>query len=171
MYYNVAQLLKEPMGATRMYSIDEPFASPDKLLGLLHLEGTMQMLRTHRGVLVTAALATTVQEECSRCLEGYPQPLDLQIEEEFFPVADVASGLPVEMPAEAGPFLISPQHILDLQEAVRQACLLAKPLQPLCGEDCAGLCPECGQNLSQGMCKCRKESVDPRWAPLRELAS
>lgn len=47
------------------------------------------------------------------------------------------------------------------QEIVLDAvCLevisLALPVKPLCSEDCAGLCPQCGADLRQGDCGCRK---------------
>ena len=49
------------------------------------------------------------------------------------------------------------------------ALLVALPLKPLCREDCAGLCPQCGANLNEGPCGCEPDTEDDRWAALREL--
>jgi len=39
----------------------------------------------------------------------------------------------------------------------------------LCRPDCAGLCPECGQNLNEGVCDCARDTIDPRLAVLRSM--
>jgi uncharacterized protein len=46
---------------------------------------------------------------------------------------------------------------LDLRETVREALLLEVPITPLCREDCPGLCPKCGAELSQGPHDCPAE--------------
>jgi len=43
---------------------------------------------------------------------------------------------------------------LDLRETVREALLLELPITPVCREDCPGLCPKCGADLSLGPCRC-----------------
>jgi uncharacterized protein len=43
---------------------------------------------------------------------------------------------------------------LDLRETVREALLLEVPISPLCREDCPGLCPKCGAELSLGPHEC-----------------
>jgi len=58
---------------------------------------------------------------------------------------------------------------IDLNEVLREQFYLALPMKPLCREDCAGLCPQCGTNRNTGTCSCATEDVDPRLAPLRGL--
>ena len=169
MYYNVAQLMKEAVGATRDYVVDDEFSCTEEGWSSLNIKGAVHMLRTHRGVLVTAALTTSIPEDCSRCLEAFAQDLDLTVEEEYFPVIEVSTGVAMPVPEEAGPFCIDERHTLNLLEAVRQAVLLAKPLQPVCQEACQGLCSECGGNLLRGECRCIKDTSDPRWAPLANM--
>ena len=170
MLYNVAQLLKDPPGAVREYRVDESLLVPEEGWGPLHLLGEVRMLRALRSVLVTATLTTVILEECSRCLERHQQPLSLGIEEEFFPITDANNGLSLAVPEGAGPFTVDAKHLLDLTEALRQAVLVAKPLQPLCRAECAGLCPECGQNRNLGSCACPEESLDARWGALQALS-
>ena len=59
---------------------------------------------------------------------------------------------------------------IDLAAWTRDALALALPAQMLCREECAGLCPVCGENLNEAGPEHRHESApDPRWAKLREL--
>lgn len=60
-------------------------------------------------------------------------------------------------------------YTLDLFSLVRDDILLELPIKHLCSENCRGLCPQCGQNLNEGNCSCKKEAVDPRMAVLDEL--
>ena len=52
---------------------------------------------------------------------------------------------------------------LDLMPLARDAVLLHLPLAPLCRDDCAGLCPSCGNDLNQSTCDCDMTIPDPRW--------
>jgi len=62
------------------------------------------------------------------------------------------------------------EEILDLESWARDALALSMPVQVLCREDCAGLCPECAVNLNEAGPEHHHESApDPRWAKLREL--
>jgi len=96
-------------------------------------------------------------------------PLTLNIEEEYFPTTDVATGVPVSLPDEPGCFTIDEHNILDLTEAIRQYALLVTPMKPLCREDCVGLCPTCGCNLNQAPCDCPPKPADPRWSEISKL--
>jgi len=169
MQINVAQQLKEYIGSIRNYEVSEVFditGNGNKSL----VQGKVKLMRTDRGILVTGGLQTEVEVTCSRCLSLFSCPLTLNIEEEYFPTTDVASGIPLPLPEEPGCFTIDEHHVLDLTEAIRQQALLVMPMKPLCRQDCAGLCPNCGHNLNQGACGCPPQGTDPRWAELSKLA-
>ncbi|MBA7495554.1 hypothetical protein ES702_06141 [subsurface metagenome] len=168
MQINVAQLVKEAIGSIRNCEVSEIV---DVSQGSSIVEGEVRLMRTDRGILVKGALHTEVEVACSRCLSLFSYPLTLNIEEEYFPTIDVVSGASLPLPGEPGCFTIDEHHILDLTEAICQYALLATPMKPLCREDCAGLCPNCGHNLNQGHCDCLPQKVDPRWAKLKGLAS
>ena len=57
---------------------------------------------------------------------------------------------------------------IDLGPLARDAVVLELPMAPLCREDCAGLCPQCGANRNEGDCGCVAPR-DPRWANLDVL--
>ena len=58
---------------------------------------------------------------------------------------------------------------LDVRGWARDALALALPTQIVCREDCAGLCPRCGENLNQDPDHEHEPEPDPRWAKLSEL--
>jgi len=170
MKFNVAQLLKAPIGSRREYELDDEIAGLDEDIRAVEpLTGKIRLTRTTNGILATGRVHTVVTIECRRCMREFASPIDLDIEEEFLPTIDVLTGssLPTENAEEA--LLIDERHMLDLSEVIRQHIILQREQYPLCDEACAGLCPVCGKNLKEGPCGCQDVSEDARWAGLREL--
>ncbi len=132
---NVAQLLKEPVGSSRSYTIDatvdEPIEGP--------VTGSVKLIHTNRGILVRVELGVTVELQCSRCLSMFSHDLCYATEEEFLPTIDVGSGLPVSPDGEFDEFTVDSKNVLDLTELIRQYTLLSLPMKPLCSPDCTGV--------------------------------
>ena len=172
--FNIAQLLKEPVGSTRTSPIvvDLRRLTPELLQGAPESEaalvGTVRLINSQVGVLVQADLQGVVVLPCARCLEPVEAPLAFRVEETFVPTTDVLTGRPLEVEEEDRALWIDEHHILDLEEVLRQDVLLAAPVHPLCSPDCRGLCPTCGQNLNEGPCSCGPQ-VDERWQALKQL--
>ena len=168
MQINVSQLLKEPIGSSRNYEVNEIVDVTGGGSGG-KVQGEVRLLRTHRGILVQGKLHAEVELTCSRCLSLFNCPLKMNFEEEYIPIIDVVSGVPLPSPEEPGSFVIDKRHIIDLVEAIRQYTLLAIPMKPLCREDCTGLRQDCGHNLNQGPFDCPPQTVDLRWSELSKL--
>ena len=162
---NVSQQLKAPVGSIRNYDVDETI---DIAGSTSRVQGKVELTRTNRNILVKGGLHAEVEVSCSRCLSFFRYPLVLNIEEEYFPITDVVSGASLPLPDEPGCFTIDEHHILDLTEAVQQYALLAIPMKPLCRQDCAGLCPNCGHNLNREPCHCLSQQSS--WSELNKLA-
>ena len=123
----------------------------------LRLEAVME------GVLVSGTLRGRVAGECVRCLDPVEQALAVEFQELY--VYPVQRGHDDEDAAEM--FRLE-GDLLDLEPAARDAVVLALPFQPVCRDDCPGLCSECGARLADDPGH-QHEAVDPRWAALREL--
>jgi uncharacterized protein len=159
MRINVAQLLKEQVGASRSCEVEEEQTNLQGQEGVHSLRGQIALLRTDKGVLVTGLLEGKTSATCSRCLSPFEFKIKLDIREEYFPIVEINSGLALSEPDDTGAFTIDANHILDTDEAVRQYSLVATPMKPLCHDDCAGLCPVCGKNLNTGSCNCQLNST------------
>ena len=167
MQINVLRELRQSIGAVSVVDFEEPAASIDDL-DLLGFSGSLSMLRTDRGLLVTLNADARAQESCSRCLKNVDVPIEITFEEEYVPVIDANTGAPVRDATAPDTFRIGPDFILDLREGVRQYILISEPAKPLCRADCRGLCPNCGADLNEGACKCATEG-DARWEALAGL--
>ena len=172
MQYNVAQLLKGPTGAEKRYELSEEIRDLDPdLEPTAPLVGRVKLMRTSQGILVTGKLRTVLRLTCHRCLEPMIGEVELDLEEEFHPVARFAEATLDEIPDEEfdEALVIDEHHVLDLSEVIRQGLWLAAPMEALCSLDCAGLCPRCGGNRNLGECTCTEPVMDPRWAALQAL--
>lgn len=113
------------------------------------------------GVLVTGTLSAPVAGECSRCLEPFTDEVELRLTE-LFAYPDSATD---ETTEEDEVYLVEDEQI-DLEPLVIDSVGLALPLQPLCSEDCLGLCSECGVRLAIAESGHGHDILDPRWAGL-----
>lgn len=131
----------------------------------LYADGTHAFANgTFKGVLVVA---------CSRCVTSVELPIDEAIHVTFMPTSELpAEDTESEEGAEvaAGELDVFPfdGEKLDLEPLFREQFVLAVPYAPLCREDCAGLCAQCGIDKNSGTCACEKP-IDPRLAALKGL--
>ena len=171
MVMNVAQLLMEPSGSRREYQLDEKISLIDDAAEQ-QVTGRVTLLRTKKSIWVSAELTSQVDCECGRCLIPISQPIEIGLEEEFFPVLNPATGAREQPLHEDGEHLyIDEKHTLDLRETLREYASMVVPMKPLCRPECAGLCQNCGANLNESSCVCDEAPRDPRWHALLEAAS
>ena len=163
----VVEIMKSSPGTDRRYVLEEEERRFEELTP--RVRGTVRLMRFDRGIVVMAHVEAGVWCTCSRCLARFAQPVQFELAEEFYPTVDTLTGARLA-PPEEGTSTISPRHILDLGEAVRQCALLNAPMKPLCLESCAGLCVTCGADLNEVGCGCPAGETDPRWAKLDRLA-
>ena len=168
--WNVAGLLTDLPGTERTYQVDGvAIALPDDLALAEPISGHVRLTRTNRGILAAARLHTALAGECARCLRPATTPVEVQIEEEYLPSLDLASGAPVSTADEPDALRLTDHHEVDLEPSVRDAILLAEPIAPLDRPDCPGLCIVCGVPLDEGAHDHPDEDLDPRFAALREF--
>jgi uncharacterized protein len=172
MIYNVAQLLKAPVGTSMRVALDpaDDLVLHDENVQLADdVSGEVRLHHMNQGILADGMVTVTVRRQCDRCLEPYTTTVTFPLREQFYPTIDVNTGVPLPAIEDELVFPIDHNHLLDMREAIRQNLLLALPMQALCREDCAGLCPHCGRNLNEGACDCVVEVPDERFEALRAL--
>jgi uncharacterized protein len=127
----------------------------------LRLEAVME------GVLVTGSAEAGLEGECARCLAPITDEVAVSFQE-LFVYDDRDQG------HRAGDDLDGDVRrlegdLLDLEPLLRDAVVLELPFQPLCEDDCPGLCIECGARLADDPDHTHEAAIDPRWATLAAL--
>jgi uncharacterized protein len=112
---------------------------------------------------------TTLELSCSRCLEPFRWPIDAPFDLRYQPHAQNTGDGEVEIEEDDLTTAFYENETIDLGQLMREQFYLTLPMKPLCADECKGLCPNCGTNLSRAACDCRLEWEDPRFAALKEL--
>ena len=165
-------------------ALEPPAEDPDVGRGTLDVE----LYGEGKEIFASGTLVGYVRVACSRCIGPVDIKLDEQLRITYMPAADLAL-IPDEPPepdkekadkkaddADEGAEITEDDldlfpyedEKIDLAPMVREQYVLAIPYAPLCREDCAGLCPQCGIDRNTGTCKCEKP-LDPRFAALASL--
>jgi uncharacterized protein len=159
MLYNVAQLLKAPVGTDLRQPVEGELTAlrDDDVLIAGPVEGQVRFQRTNYGVLATGEVQVTVELECVRCLKSFDQALTVPFKTMYHPTIEVVSGRPLPPVDDEEGFTIDDRHHLDLSEMLRQEIILALPPMPVCKPDCAGICPICGNDRNLRPCTCEAD--------------
>ncbi len=134
-------------------------------------------------VAVTGVLEGTILRECVRCLKEYEDPLAFSVRAAFVPEpkssprhpkrvdprkarAEVVEAEPEEEPDDQYQYQ---GNQLELAPMLREHVILSAPMQPLCNNDCLGLCVQCGKNLNEGPCHCAVEPPSPAFRVVQSM--
>ncbi len=153
--------------------LPEAAAAPDERFGV-----ELRASVAGREVLLDGEVEGAFVLECGRCLARYGprlrEPFRLVLE----PAGDRIPADPEAAAALARDgvcvgdepglgWYTGPE--IDLSSIVIELMQLALPVQPLCREDCRGLCPRCGVDRNVEPCDCAPESRSSPFAVLRAL--
>jgi uncharacterized protein len=138
------------------------------------IEVSLRLSAVSEGVLASAAVRAVAVGECTRCLDRIELDLDEEFNELYIYEPDPRSRstrrhekeIIVEDEDE-----VRTMHgdYIDLEGPIRDALILNLPVNPLCSEDCLGLCPECGIKWIDLPEDHGHEQIDTRWAGLEKL--
>ena len=124
-------------------------------------EARLDVSRTSSGYALRLRFSTELTGPCVRCLEEAATDLEIDARE-------------VDQGGTADEELRSPyvsEGELDVGRWANDALVLGFPAQPICRDDCAGLCPVCGESLNDADPEAHRHKTggDPRMAKLRDL--
>jgi len=158
---SVHDLMHKP-GAMRKVELnivtDEPMAN--YAIGVVagsKLEIDLKMESVHEGIYLSGEVFGEAQGECGRCLDPINGELEVDFQELF-----AYSG------TSEDDFTVEDDQI-DLEQVIRDAVVLSLPFQPVCNEDCLGLCATCGEKILNQAQHVHEAPIDPRWNALQKL--
>jgi uncharacterized protein len=117
------------------------------------VRGSFQVEKSGDRVSVRGTVQSRAHLECARCLREFDLPLEAPLVV-YAERTGSASREEQDALERDDYMMFHDGRRLDLRETVREALLLEVPLSPVCREDCPGLCPKCGADLSQGPHEC-----------------
>jgi uncharacterized protein len=130
------------------------------------------------GILLSAEVYAVAQGECIRCLDPVEIVIERKIQELYNYEPTNERGKKKKRNTEdltsedldgAEEFMMD-GDILDLETPIRDAIVLSLPTNPVCSQDCLGLCPDCGGKWAELPDDHAHEVIDARWASLGGLA-
>ena len=167
MKINIADIRKVP-GAREEIDFEGPLRLPD-----LHFDGAVRLhlhvMNATTRIIVKGKVDGVVRVACSRCAEAFGFPLVFSLDEEFLPSSSSELNPKEEHPWSDVNVYDDESVYIELDEVLRQDTISALPIQPLCREDCRGLCPICGENRNQHACSCCDDAPDPRWRAMLDI--
>jgi uncharacterized protein len=138
------------------------------------IEVDVRLESVTEGILLSAEIYAVAQGECIRCLDPVEVVIDRKIQElyRYEPTNEKGhrkrrDDEDVDLDGEEE--LQMEGDLMNLEIPIIDAIILTLPVNPLCSQDCLGLCPDCGEkweSLPQGHAH---EVIDARWSGLEEL--
>ncbi|MBJ7505866.1 MAG: DUF177 domain-containing protein [Candidatus Nanopelagicus sp.] len=144
------------------------------------IELDLRIQSVDEGVLTMGRVMAQASGECTRCLDGITWPIDESFTELFYyeTAASKSAGKKRgkersakdnEVDLEEADLYYMDGDEIDLELPVRDAVILNLEVNPLCSEDCPGLCQVCGEKWRALPKEHSHTEADPRWAALKDF--
>jgi uncharacterized protein len=141
--------------------IDFDFESP--------LQSEVKIKKAGQSVLITGKVQTILRLQCVRCLKEFFYPLSSIFELTLHPLKEAPSEEEVELGSEEMESSFFEGGEIHLSEVACEQIFLEIPYQPICQEDCKGLCSMCGKDLNLSSCECVKGEISSGFSVLQKL--
>jgi uncharacterized protein len=171
--HQLSLLLSEPLG------VDLLAIKPGE-----SIEVELRITSVDEGVLATGEIIAVATGECGRCLDPITWPIDEAFTELFYyetaasraaekgkkgakSISKREEKKDIDLEADELTFMIGDE--IDLELPIRDAVILNLPVNPLCSDECPGLCQGCGEKWINLPADHAHNPEDPRWAALKGL--
>ena len=124
------------------------------------VRGSFHATRAGLDLTLSGRMAGRVRLVCRRCLEEFPYKFSRDFYLDLLPEIDVRD--------RTGDKQLKKEELeqgyyqgdqLDLDQILAEQIVLSVPENPLCRDDCGGLCPVCGANRNLRGCHCSPAEV------------
>jgi len=117
-----------------------------------NIKGEAFFEKIREDIILKGSFTTDIILKCDRCLEDFA----FRIDDNFF--YTLLHRDKEHKNEEAEPDVLYFEgnniHFLDI---IHEQIILQIPLKSVCNENCKGICPDCGKNLSIEQCECIKK--------------
>jgi uncharacterized protein len=133
------------------------------------LQSEVKIVRAGRSILITGKVQTSLRLQCVRCLKEFTHPISTTFELTLHPLKEAPSEEEMELGSEEMESSFFEGGEVHLSEISCEQIFLEIPYQPLCQEECKGLCPVCGKDQNISSCGCVKEEWTSGFSALKNL--
>ncbi len=177
MFIDIHDLELHPVDFTEEFRPSAIDLGPDiRIADVLDATGRAELVKEHHGgrgkvladIRLVGNLRTRLELSCARCLDPVSRPVNRDFDLLYRPQGSDAGQEEISVPPDESEVGYYTGDGLLLEDVLREQLLLAVPMKIVCGDECKGLCPQCGKNLNQGPCSCERPQ-DARWEALKGL--
>ena len=122
-----------------------------------------------QAVFLKGSVETVLRLQCVRCLKEFPYPLASAFDLTLHPLKKTPFEDERELNEEEMESNFFQGGEIHLSEIACEQVFLEIPYQPLCGQECKGLCQRCGRDLNVSECQCGREGEPPASSAFRGL--
>ncbi len=133
------------------------------------LRVSVEVRKPGRAVFLKGGVQTVLRLQCVRCLKEFSLPLASTFDLTLHPLKETSFGDEKELSEEEMESNFFEGGEIRLSEIACEQIFLEIPYQPLCGEECKGLCQGCGKDLNVSECQCSKEGGSSTASAFRGL--
>jgi len=135
------------------------------------LEVLGELIKSGQDLFFKGRILGSIGLVCGRCLEPFLKDVDIPVRSEWRlkTAPGKTSGKEGTSQIEDLETGLTQEGTLDLEDRVLEEVILAIPMLPLCGENCRGLCPVCGENRNMNPCTCKTGGGTTPFSVLKDL--
>jgi uncharacterized protein len=171
MYFSVTELEHHNILFDVAYPPGEIVYDDDvRQAGDLRAKGYAQLFHNTLGeIRICCQVTVEMLASCDRCLETAKFPVDSELDLYYRPEPRPRAHQEVRIDEGEVDVSFYKGDGVTLEDTLREFIFLSLPMQRICGPECKGICPYCGENRNTAACKCSTVKVDPRWSALKDL--
>jgi len=157
---NLGFIAQQSIGYSRDFHFKFPILALQPEFVARKLDGQIVVSRTSEGLLIQGEFRALIDSICSWCLGAFEEVLKTEFAELYTFPTHVQEDTELIYPDDGQ---------IDFAPIVGEYLIIELPMNPVCKEDCKGLCSVCGNNLNIEVCDHGTESIDPRLEILKSL--
>lgn len=133
------------------------------------VKGSFRLSKKGKTVFVSLHIEGLAGARCSRCLADFEQKIDISNDVSLFPEEPERGTKELDLTREDLGKNFYTGNSIDLATLLCDEIVLYLPFNPRCSDNCKGLCPSCGKNLSEGRCGCGNINRESLFSALKDV--
>jgi uncharacterized protein len=153
MLVDVNKISEQGLSLNNHLDLDNKYLIDEGGVFLDSLHYDVSLLKSGDHIKVKGTINTAVSLRCVRCLENFEMQVDSNFDIILFPM-NLIEVNNLHLEDEDMEYIFFEGDKIDIDKILIEQVNFFIPYNPLCKENCKGLCPVCGVNLNREECKC-----------------